>query len=74
MAAGDALPGLGHRVRTLRKEHRLSRSNLALAVGCSTSAVAGIENGSRLPSLPLAVYLAQYLETTVDYLATGRER
>lgn len=72
MAAGDALPGLGARIRDTRQEHGLSRSQLALAVGCSTSAVTGIENGHSLPSLVLAVRIAEALKVPVDYLTTGR--
>jgi putative transcriptional regulator len=57
-----------NRVRELRTALELSQSDLGHALGVSRQTVNAIENGRYLPSLPLAIALARYFETTVEDL------
>ena len=53
-------------VRTLRVGAGLSQAALASAMGVSRQTVNSIETGRYLPSLPLAMALARFFETTVE--------
>jgi putative transcriptional regulator len=53
-------------VRALRLERSLSQAELATATGVSRQTINSIETGRYLPSLPLAMALARYFETTVE--------
>jgi len=53
-------------VRRLRTERGLSQADLGGALGVSRQTVNSIETGRYLPSLPLAMTLARYFETTVE--------
>ncbi|HET7327639.1 MAG TPA: helix-turn-helix transcriptional regulator [Nocardioidaceae bacterium] len=53
-------------VRTLRTHIGLSQADLGSALGVSRQTVNSIETGRYLPSLPLAIALARYFETTVE--------
>jgi putative transcriptional regulator len=59
-------------VRNLVRESRavagLSQAELAEALGVSRQTINAIETGRYLPSLPLAIDLARYFETTVELL------
>lgn len=55
-------------VRLLRAERALSQGALAEALGVSRQTINAIETGRYLPSLPLALGLARYFETTVEAL------
>jgi putative transcriptional regulator len=55
-------------VRRLRAGHELSQAALAQAMGVSRQTINAIETGRYLPSLPLAMGLARYFETTVEDL------
>jgi putative transcriptional regulator len=55
-------------VRLLRAERALSQGALAQALGVSRQTINAIETGRYLPSLPLALGLARYFETTVEAL------
>lgn len=62
---------VGGRVKEAREVLGLSQRELSEIVGCSKSAITGIESGRSLPSLPLAAQLADALGTTIDYIARG---
>jgi putative transcriptional regulator len=53
-------------VRKQRTAHGLSQGELAAAVGVSRQTINSIEKGRYVPSLPLAIALARYFETTVE--------
>jgi len=53
-------------VRTLRTQANISQAALATAMGVSRQTINSIETGRYLPSLPLAMALARYFETTVE--------
>ena len=55
-------------VRDRRSERHLSQGALAQAMGVSRQTINAIETGRYLPSLPLAIGLARYFETTVEDL------
>ena len=55
-------------VRRLRTAHELSQAALAQAMGVSRQTINAIETGRYLPSLPLAIGLARFFETTVEDL------
>jgi putative transcriptional regulator len=57
-----------NRVRELRERFGLSQAQLADAMGVSRQTINSIECGRHLPSLPLALALAQYLETSAEVL------
>jgi putative transcriptional regulator len=53
-------------VRRLRAARDLSQGALAGALGVSRQTVNAIETGRYLPSLPLAIALARFFETSVE--------
>jgi putative transcriptional regulator len=53
-------------VRTLRTQANISQAALATAMGVSRQTINSIETGRYLPSLPLAIALARYFESTVE--------
>jgi len=55
-------------VRRLRAARDLSQAALARAMGVSRQTINAIETGRYLPSLPLAIGLARFFETTVEDL------
>lgn len=62
---------LGVRLRRARKAAGLSGSALSLAAGLGRNTVAAIEDGGRLPRLPLLERLANALQIAPAYLAFG---
>ena len=57
-----------NRVRDHRSRRHLSQGALAEAMGVSRQTINAIETGRYLPSLPLAIGLARFFETTVEDL------
>ena len=55
-------------VRLLRTGRELSQGALASALGVSRQTINAIETGRYLPSLPLALGLARFFDTTVEEL------
>ena len=53
-------------VRERRARHGISQADLGAATGVSRQTINSIEKGRYLPSLPLALALARYFETTVE--------
>lgn len=64
---------LGTRIQTLRKAQGLSQEALADKLGVSRQAIGKWESGSTSPSIDNLLELSVLLNTTVDYLLTGRE-
>jgi putative transcriptional regulator len=55
-----------NRVRDLRTERGLSQGQLAAAMKVSRQTINSIEQDRYTPSLPLALALARFFETTVE--------
>ena len=55
-------------VRLLRAARNLSQGALGEALGVSRQTINAIETGRYLPSLPLAIGLARFFDTTVEDL------
>jgi putative transcriptional regulator len=53
-------------VRERRTAAGLSQGDLAMAMSVSRQTINSIEKGRYMPSLPLALALARYFETTVE--------
>ncbi len=53
-------------VRELRTERGLSQGELAQAMGVSRQTINSIEQERYTPSLPLAIALARFFETSVE--------
>lgn len=52
----------------LRKEKGLKREDLANLLGCSAAAIGNYENDNRSPDFDTLVRIADYFNTTTDYL------
>lgn len=57
-----------NRLNELRKERKLSQADLAKAIGCSQNIISQWENGTRVPSMQMAMVLANYFNVPLDYL------
>ena len=55
-------------VRLLRTARDLSQGALGEALGVSRQTINAVETGRYLPSLPLAIGLARFFDTTVEDL------
>ena len=53
-------------VRERRSGRGISQGDLGQALGVSRQTINAIETGRYLPSLPLAIAMAQYFDTTVE--------
>jgi putative transcriptional regulator len=58
-------------VRERRTAEGLSQADLASAMSVSRQTINSIEKGRYTPSLPLALALARYFETTVEEMFDG---
>ena len=58
-------------VRERRTAAGLSQADLASAMSVSRQTINSIEKGRYTPSLPLALALARYFETTVEEMFGG---
>lgn len=57
-----------NRIKELRKGKGYRQEDLAAALGVSRQTIIAIENNKYDPTLPLAMKLARYLQTTVEEL------
>jgi len=62
---------IGQRITELRKKKNISQVQLAKAMGVSRQAVSKWENDQTAPDTLNLIQLADYLNTDVEYLATG---
>jgi putative transcriptional regulator len=60
-------------VRELRSARGLSQGQLASAMGVSRQTINSIEQERYTPSLPLALALARFFETTVEAMFDARD-
>jgi transcriptional regulator with XRE-family HTH domain len=63
---------IGERIIELRKEKNISQGQLAKALDVSRQAVSKWENDSSVPDALKMIYLADFLDSDIEYLATGR--
>ena len=59
---------MDNRVRRMREARGLSQGELAGHLGVSRQTVNSLEVGRYIPSLPLALSLARFFESTVEQL------
>jgi putative transcriptional regulator len=59
-------------IRQLRSERGLSQGQLAAAVSVSRQTINSIEQERYTPSLPLAIALARYFNSTVEEVFDAR--
>jgi transcriptional regulator with XRE-family HTH domain len=58
----------GVRLKTLRKEIRLTQKQLASMIGVQHSVISFYEVGDRIPSVEIIIKLAAVLHVSSDYL------
>lgn len=63
---------LGYRLRELRKENKMSQSDLGKLLGVTKVSVSGYEKGTRVPSLDVLNGILDVFAVSADYLL-GRE-
>ena len=64
---------LGHRIHLLRRKRKWSQAELAARVGATPSQISQYERGGYEPRPDMLGRLADALETTADFLITGRD-
>ena len=65
--------GLSEKLKTLRKQYKLSQKEVAKALDVSPSIISGYETGERAPSLENLVSLSSLYRCSPDYLL-GKEK
>ena len=65
------MKSIGERIRDRRKELHLTQNDIKSACGISSGALSEIESGNRTPSVVIFHALANVLECSMDWLATG---
>lgn len=63
---------IGERIALLRKEKNISQNQLAKAMSVSRQAVSKWENDQTAPDSIKMIKLAEFLDSDVEYLTTGR--
>ncbi|MBR2614301.1 MAG: helix-turn-helix transcriptional regulator, partial [Clostridia bacterium] len=64
---------MGGRIATLLKEMNISQKDLAMMIGVTESALTRYIKNEREPKIEVLANLATALNTTVDYLTTGKK-
>ena len=62
---------LGRRIRKERTKHNYTQAMMADVLHMSVPYISYIENGKKYISLPALADIAQYFDTTLDYLLFG---
>jgi putative transcriptional regulator len=62
----EARPSIEVRMRSLRRERRLTQEELADALGISRQSINAMEAGRTLPSLPMALQIATYFSVPLN--------
>lgn len=58
---------IGKRIRSARKERKMTQEELAHACGCTSNHLSSVETGASKPSLELLIRLATVLNSSIDY-------
>ena len=64
---------LGERIAILLDKKHISQKDLASLIGVSESALSRYINNEREPKIEVLANLATALDTTIDYLTTGKK-
>ena len=64
---------VGERITELRKQKNISQNQLAKVLSVSRQAVSKWENDQAIPDSLNMIRLAEFLETDIEYLSTGRQ-
>lgn len=67
-------PAVLNRVKELRLAREWTQEHLAASVGVSRQSINSIERGRYIPSLPLALLLAQVFATPLDQIFSLEKR
>ncbi len=62
----------GKRIKQLRRQHHITQEKLAEALGITDAHLRRIESGSSVGSMELVIELADYFDTSLDYLLMGK--
>lgn len=73
MPTSSSSSELGHRIHLLRRKRRWRQANLAARVGATPSQISKYESGGYEPRPDMLGRIADALETTADFLITGRD-
>ena len=65
---------LGQKINKIRKEKKLSQSDIAETVGVSRDAISKYERDDIVPSVENAKKIAQVLEVSLDYLVSKEDK
>ena len=57
---------LNNRIRELRKEHKVTQDDLAMAVGVTRQTIISLENGKYNASLQLAHKISKYFDMKIE--------
>ncbi len=57
-----------HNLKQLRKQHKVTQHELAMAVGSSQQSINKYENHAIEPDIATLIAIADYFHTSVDYL------
>lgn len=63
---------LGERIIKLRKELKITQTDIAKVAGVNQSTIGRIENGKILPTADIIIIIADMLNVTCDYLLKGK--
>lgn len=66
--------GISRRIKSLREEKKLTQEELAEQLGVSRQSVISVEHGKCLPSLPLALRLAEIFHQTFEEIFLGESQ
>lgn len=63
----------GKRIAELRKEKKLTQEGLVEVIGMSHKTINSIKKGKKGTSIDTLVLIAEALDTTMDYIVTGKK-
>ncbi len=63
----------GKRIKKLRQKHHITQEKLAEALGITDAHLRRIESGSSVGSMELVIEMADFFDTSLDYLLLGKE-
>ncbi|WP_317817838.1 helix-turn-helix domain-containing protein [Clostridium tetani] len=64
---------LGKKIKSLRKDNKITQEELAIKIGVSTSMVGMYETDARKPSYEVLIKIADYFKVSLDYLLREAE-
>lgn len=73
MPTSSLSEALGHRIHLLRRKRKWSQADLAARVGATRPQISRYEKGDYEPRLDMLGRIADALDTTTDFLISGRD-